>query len=70
MAENPFTSLAGADGRHRTYCRLCEAQCGMIAHVREGRIERLEPDRDHPVSEGHVCIKGTRSRRSPTIPTG
>jgi anaerobic selenocysteine-containing dehydrogenase len=59
MAENPFTSLAGADGRHRTYCRLCEAQCGMIAHVREGRIERLEPDRDHPVSEGHVCIKGT-----------
>jgi len=59
MAENPFTSLAGADGRHRTYCRLCEAQCGMIAHVSNGRIERLEPDRDHPVSEGHVCIKGT-----------
>ena len=52
-------NIAGADGKHRTYCRLCEAQCGMIAHVSGGRIERIEPDRDHPVSEGHVCIKGT-----------
>lgn len=59
MAEEPFTQIPGADGRHRTYCRLCEAQCGMIAHVRGGTVERLEPDRDHPVSEGHVCIKGT-----------
>jgi anaerobic selenocysteine-containing dehydrogenase len=59
MAEETFSSVAGADGAHRTYCRLCEAQCGMIAHVSGGRIERIEPDREHPVSEGHVCIKGT-----------
>lgn len=59
MAEDSFTDTVGADGKHRTYCRLCEAQCGMIAHVKAGRIERIEPDRDHPVSEGHVCIKGT-----------
>ncbi len=59
MAEDNFTQTAGADGLHRTYCRLCEAQCGMIAHVNGGRIERIEPDREHPVSEGHVCIKGT-----------
>ncbi len=59
MGQDTFSDMAGADGKHRTYCRLCEAQCGMIAHVRAGRIERIEPDREHPVSEGHVCIKGT-----------
>ncbi len=59
MGQDTFSDVAGADGKHRTYCRLCEAQCGMIAHVSHGRIERIEPDREHPVSEGHVCIKGT-----------
>ncbi|MCB2064332.1 MAG: hypothetical protein KDE25_12965, partial [Novosphingobium sp.] len=52
MTQTTFAARPGADGQHRTYCRLCEAQCGMIAHVRQGRIERIEPDRDHPVSEG------------------
>jgi len=59
MNKIAFADSPGADGLHRTYCRLCEAQCGMVAHVKQGRIERIEPDRDHPVSEGHVCIKGT-----------
>ncbi|MCB2047920.1 MAG: molybdopterin-dependent oxidoreductase [Novosphingobium sp.] len=59
MAENEFTQIAGADGQHRTYCRLCEAQCGLVVEVRDGQIEKIGPDRDHPVSEGHVCIKGT-----------
>ena len=25
----------GANGAHFTYCRLCEAQCGLVAQVRE-----------------------------------
>ena len=48
----------GADGNHITYCRLCEAQCGLIAEVADGRIVRVGPDRDHPVSRGHLCVKG------------
>ncbi|KEQ51617.1 molybdopterin-containing oxidoreductase family protein [Sphingobium chlorophenolicum] len=48
----------GADGSHFTYCRLCEAQCGLVAEVREGRIVKVGPDRAHPVSEGHLCVKG------------
>src|SRR5215470_9638701 len=47
------------DGDHLTYCRLCEAVCGLIVKVEGGRIERIEPDREHPYSRGHVCIKGT-----------
>ncbi len=48
----------GADGQHITYCRLCEAQCGLIAEVKDGRIVHVGPDRDHPVSRGHLCVKG------------
>ncbi len=46
------------DGAHVTYCRLCEAQCGMIAHVENGRVTRIDPDREHVTAEGHICIKG------------
>ena len=47
----------GEDGRHHTYCRLCEAQCGLIAEVEAGVITKIGPDRDHPVSRGHLCLK-------------
>ncbi len=50
--------MPGADGPHPTYCRLCEAQCGLIAQVADGRIVKVGPDRDHPVSAGHLCVKG------------
>lgn len=39
----------------RTFCRICEAACGLT--VDEGR---LRPDRAHPLSRGFVCAKGTR----------
>ncbi|MEP7099512.1 MAG: molybdopterin-dependent oxidoreductase, partial [Burkholderiales bacterium] len=52
----------GADAAHITYCRLCEAQCGLVAQVREGRIVKVEPDRAHVTSEGHLCVKGPGMR--------
>lgn len=45
----------------RTDCRICEAACGLIAELdEEGKVKRLKPDRDHPVSRGFGCAKGTR----------
>jgi anaerobic selenocysteine-containing dehydrogenase len=58
MAGTSFSRIPGADGAHPTFCRLCEAQCGLIADVEGGRIVKVRPDRDHPVSEGHLCVKG------------
>jgi formate dehydrogenase len=59
MTTDPtYVDVAGLDGAHRTYCRLCEAQCGLIAYVEDGVIRKVGPDRDHPVSEGHLCVKG------------
>lgn len=47
----------GEDGDHVTFCRLCEAQCGLLAEVKDGVIIRIKPDRKHPVSRGHLCVK-------------
>lgn len=59
MATIPAISMIpGADGRHVTYCRICEALCGMVATVEDGRIVKVEPDRDNPHSRGHICVKG------------
>ena len=42
----------------RTYCRICEAACGLTADVENGELVRLSPDRDHPVTRGYACVKG------------
>ena len=44
--------------RVRTYCRICEAACGMVAEVDGGDVRRLVPDGAHPVSRGFACVKG------------
>ncbi|OLP03699.1 hypothetical protein BVU76_04005 [Mycolicibacterium porcinum] len=42
----------------RTYCRNCEALCGLVANVEHGQLVALRPDRDHPASRGYACAKG------------
>jgi formate dehydrogenase len=44
--------------RIHTYCRVCEPACGLVATVEDGKLERLEPDRAHPVTKGFACPKG------------
>jgi len=46
----------------RTFCRICEAHCGLVAEVERAnqRVLRLIPDREHPVSRGYCCAKGLR----------
>jgi anaerobic selenocysteine-containing dehydrogenase len=49
----------GEDGRHATFCRICESFCGLEADVSGGRIRTLLPDGANPHSQGQGCIKGT-----------
>lgn len=42
----------------RTFCRVCEPACGLVATVQDGRLLSLAADREHPVSQGFVCNKG------------
>ncbi|MFN8113421.1 MAG: molybdopterin-dependent oxidoreductase [Solirubrobacterales bacterium] len=43
---------------HVTYCRICEPLCGMVATVEDGRVTKLRPDKEHPLSRGFACPKG------------
>jgi anaerobic selenocysteine-containing dehydrogenase len=45
----------------RTACPLdCWDCCGMIAHVEDGRLLKVEGDPDHPVTQGTLCGKGRK----------
>ncbi len=45
----------------RTTCPLdCWDACGMLAHVENGRVVRLEGDPDHPVARGALCARTYR----------
>jgi anaerobic selenocysteine-containing dehydrogenase len=41
-----------------TYCRICEPLCGLVATVEDGRLTKVRPDEDNPVSRGYACPKG------------
>ena len=41
-----------------TYCRICEPLCGLVATVEDGRVVKLRPDAEHPLSKGFACPKG------------
>jgi anaerobic selenocysteine-containing dehydrogenase len=42
----------------RTFCRVCEPACGLVAEVEDGRLTKLRPDKEHPISKGWACNKG------------
>jgi formate dehydrogenase len=47
-----------------TFCRICEALCGLEATVDDdGRVVALAPDAEHVVTGGFACIKGLRQHQ-------
>lgn len=42
----------------RTFCRVCEPACGLVARVEGRELVSLAPDREHPVTHGFACNKG------------
>ncbi|ACY17820.1 molybdopterin-dependent oxidoreductase [Haliangium ochraceum] len=44
--------------RLKTSCtRDCPDACGMVATVEDGRVVRLQGDREHPVTQGFLCYR-------------
>ena len=39
-------------------CRACISNCGVLVHVRNGRVTKIEGDERDPMSKGRVCAKG------------
>ncbi len=51
----------GTDGERvvPTFCELCFWKCGVLAHVRDGRVTKITGNPAHPLSRGHLCPRGT-----------
>jgi anaerobic selenocysteine-containing dehydrogenase len=46
----------------KTTCRLCLVRCGMVVSKdQKGNVKRIIGDRSHPLSKGHLCVKGNAS---------
>jgi anaerobic selenocysteine-containing dehydrogenase len=42
----------------KTVCRSCHGGCGVIAHVKGGKVIKVEGEPDSPISHGTLCAKG------------
>lgn len=42
----------------KTCCRACIHNCGVLAHVRNGRVVKIEGNPEYPMSKGALCAKG------------
>lgn len=42
----------------KTFCRICEASCGLEMTLKDGRITDIKPNADHVGTEGFACMKG------------
>lgn len=42
----------------KTACRACISNCGVIAHVKNGRVIKVQGNPEDPMSKGSMCGKG------------
>jgi anaerobic selenocysteine-containing dehydrogenase len=42
----------------RSFCRFCQALCGIVVTVDGDRVVDVRGDDEHPLSRGYVCPKG------------
>ncbi|MBK6289994.1 MAG: molybdopterin-dependent oxidoreductase [Gammaproteobacteria bacterium] len=45
-------------GTHKTFCRICQALCGIDVEIDAGRVLSVRGDFAHPMSRGYTCEKG------------
>lgn len=46
-----------------TFCRICEASCGLVAELEGGRIVELRPNKAHIGTDGFACMKGLNQHK-------
>jgi len=46
----------------KSFCRICIGACGMVLTLDENRrIIAIRGDKEHPASQGYVCVKGLQA---------
>ena len=57
--------MASAQDREirHTFCRICEALCGLEVTVEQGRVAEIRPDTEHVATRGFGCVKGLKQHK-------
>jgi len=42
----------------KTNCFECHSKCGVLAHVKDGKLIKIEGNTEEPRSKGMICSKG------------
>ena len=42
----------------KTVCSICYCGCGVLAHVKDGKVVKIEGDPDYPNNRGALCPRG------------
>jgi anaerobic selenocysteine-containing dehydrogenase len=45
----------------KSVCRSCHGGCGVLLHVQDGKLVKIEGDRDSPLNHGRLCPIGTNT---------
>ncbi len=56
--EPPEDALPGEDVWYASTCRQCQAGCGTIVRVSNGRPIKIEGNPRHPLNRGKLCGRG------------
>ena len=48
-----------SEGMIKSCCNMCYRMCGVLVHLRGGKVTKVEGDPDCPVNRGKLCIKGS-----------
>ena len=51
-----------------TFCRICEALCGLEVTVDGDQVVDIKPDNNHVATRGYGCLKGLRQHRMYNTP--
>ena len=57
-----MTQAPPSETRH-TFCRICEALCGLEVTLEQGRVREIRPDVDHVATRGFACVKGLKQHK-------
>ena len=42
----------------KSTCRGCHGVCGVLLHIKDGKLVKVTGDPDSPTSRGYLCVKG------------
>lgn len=51
-----------------TFCRICEALCGLEVTLDGDEVQEIRPDAQHVATGGFACVKGLKQQRLYTSP--